>query len=506
MAIRGRVNQPVTVQFALFQADGFTRLAGVAAQIQSELWRSDANLDDRELTNLPVVVGELPTPGEYVAVFTPDITDRTYTLILRHPQSSTDIEETIQVWSATPSELADAVDDIGAAVDGYLLGIGGGPWDINQAAQVTVDFRVRRTMGLFNPSQVRRFELLDTDGSTVLQTMEGVNIVNVGLGKYRVTFAAIATVGTRYVKVYFTGEAGQAETSDVLPVQFLDQGGAVVAGIMTIDEFLTEFLAFIVGGDPLQELLLDDDGDQIVPDVFISAALRRQAAYVERYLETTFGTKRYASRPDVGPVPLVSGVDYDIEEDGYPWVNPHSSLAFGKLSLRHVPLVSIQRVRALYGSTLIFDFPVGWFTKQREHGALEMVADIGSVTSFDGASVAVYSLDYYRHRFGALGTIPNFWHIDYTAGLPAVPLDVRAAIGYRAAAEVVALAAMKLNPAAVTSQNVGLDGTSRAQGFGVNQPGGRFARMLMSPSIQEWTSQACLERLRRLVRPSARVL
>lgn len=502
----GKVGVPVSVQFALYQADGFTRLVGEAANIVSALFRSTVN-GGRELAALPVAIAELAAqPGEYVATFTPDVADRVYTLILRHAQSSADIEETIQVWTATPSDLDAALD---AAAAGVLVGIEGGPWQTGAAMQVTVGFR-DRALNLFSPSAVRRVELIAPDAVTILQAIEGAGILTPAFGKRRVTFAAPVAVGTHYVRVFYTALAGGPEAFAVLPADVLAAAGAVVAGIISVDELLQDYLALIAGDDPQVALLRGPNGEDLIPTRFIEAAIRRNATNVERLLETTFAHRRYATKPEVGDTPLVRGVDYDEEEDAYPWLSGgRTSFRSGKIVLRHPPLVSIQRVRLIYGTRVLYECPLQWFRNQYKRSAtIEVVLD-GSGTLVQKEQVAVMLSvlgDFYADAISR-NVVPGFWCFDYTAGLDEVPEDVKAAVAWRAVAEILPVAAVKANKLAVTSQSRSLDGVSRSQGVNDSQPGGRFSRLLSVPHIQKWLDDKWLvETLRPAVRRSVVVL
>lgn len=507
MAIQGKVGVPVSVQFALYGADGFTRLVGEAGNVASAVFRSTVN-GGRELAVLAVAIGELADqPGEYVATFTPDVADRTYTIILRHPASSADVEETVQVWTATLSDL-DAAQDAAAA--GVLVGIEGGPWQTGAAVQVTLAWR-DRALNLFSPSAVRRIELIAPDAVTILQAIEGAGILTPAFGKRRATFNAPAAVATHYVRVFYTALAGGVEAFAVMPADVLAAVGAVVAGIISVDELLRDYLAVIAGDDVGVALLRGPNGEELIPTRFIEAAIRRNAKNVERLLETHFAHTRYATHPELGDTPLVKGVDYDEEEDGYPWLSGgRTSFRSGKIVFRHPPLVSIQRARLIYGTRVLYQVPLQWVTgaMNRRMATTEVILD-GSGTLVQKEQVAVMLSvlgDFYADAISR-NVVPGFWCFDYTAGLDECPEDVKAAAAWRAVAEILSVAAVKANKLAVSSQSRSLDGVSRSQGVNDSQPGGRFSRLLALPHIQKWLDDKWLVgTLKPLVRRSAVVL
>jgi hypothetical protein len=82
---------------------------------------------------------------------------------------------------------------------------------INNQITLRNNFRFTSTNDLFDPYAISKVEILDSDGSTVLQTLTGASIVKDFTGKYHVVAAAIATAKTIYDKWYFTPASGATE-------------------------------------------------------------------------------------------------------------------------------------------------------------------------------------------------------------------------------------------------------------------------------------------------------
>jgi len=82
---------------------------------------------------------------------------------------------------------------------------------INNQIILRNNFRFSQTSDLFDPYAVSRVEILDSDGSSVLQTFIGAEIIKDSTGKYHVVAAAITTAKTIYDKWYFTPAPGAIE-------------------------------------------------------------------------------------------------------------------------------------------------------------------------------------------------------------------------------------------------------------------------------------------------------
>lgn len=218
MAIDWLVGTPCTVQFPLFQADGFTRLEGEAVNVTAELRRTTEGGDGLEDPGLDVIIDELDIqPGEYTAVFTPDIADRTYYLTLRHADSYADYEQTIQVWTGTLSELGiDFVIDV-TGIERVV---------VDEAWPVVVRFRRKSTLAPFDPHEVISLEVLSGDGQTTLETIDGADADHLELGRYKFTPTPFSSAGVKLIRIKFKWVNAGNVFEDVIPVYVLTTDAA----------------------------------------------------------------------------------------------------------------------------------------------------------------------------------------------------------------------------------------------------------------------------------------
>ncbi|MBI5050531.1 MAG: hypothetical protein HZC11_06630 [Nitrospirae bacterium] len=87
---------------------------------------------------------------------------------------------------------------------------------INNQIILRNNFRFSQTSDLFDPYAVSKVEILDSDGSGVLQTFTGIEIIKDSTGKYHVVAAAITIAKTIYDKWYFTPAPGAVEITKPL--------------------------------------------------------------------------------------------------------------------------------------------------------------------------------------------------------------------------------------------------------------------------------------------------
>ena len=79
---------------------------------------------------------------------------------------------------------------------------------IDNEITLKCNFKFNQTGDLFNPASISKVEILDSDGTTVIETITGVDIVNDSTGKYHVVATAIATAKTIYDKWTFVPVTG----------------------------------------------------------------------------------------------------------------------------------------------------------------------------------------------------------------------------------------------------------------------------------------------------------
>lgn len=399
---------------------------------------------------------------------------------------------------------------------GFLVTLSGEPFQVDDPILLTVQFWSQAGPVPVDPSTIVAIELLGRDGETVLATKVNADVTTIGLGTRRVTLPAQADVGFYFARTTFKMRADGPELTDVHALQVANLGAEAVAGVMSTDALLSEFLGILPGVDDPFDLLVeedptDDEGGtlRLLPPETIAAAIRREAAYVERALNMRFSTVRYACRPDLvipGRAPLEQGVDYDEEIDPLDLQWPHSGGPAALFTLDHRPVQRITRARVLYGQTVLYSLPTRWFNLNRRAGHVRMIVDTGTYESV--LATIAYSATF-GWILGAAGSKgqkwPMVWAIDYEAGATSCPEDVRALIGWRALANLLPVAARRANRAAVQSQSTSKDGLSRSMSVADSSPGGRFAALLDAAVIKDWTSPEKLQEMRRLVRGGVRV-
>jgi len=430
MAIEAKINQPVTVQFALYAPDGFTRLTGQAAIVTTELWRTDASGDAREAATETVAVVELgPGPGEYVALFTPTL-ERTYTLIIRHAASSADLEETIQVWTVTPS-------DIGAAVAGHsVIPLDRSPVDTGQIVEMRVRF-VEMDGTPFDPSELRQVVITNHDTEQVLFTIGAADIERIALGEYRVftplVLASPVTLGDRW---YYRAFAGDPERNRAFSL--------VVAAAVGADDLLVSVERLkrheLKGCD-----LTDNDGVPLPLETFeeaIREATDELAAEIDATLRPTLVTEKH---------------DYDLSK----------YQCFGWFQLDRVPVAEIISVEMKFqGSGYNLVFPPAWInTIDPMFATFNLVPQTGTLEQFlvaqggmgGGALMPVL-------RPGIYKWWPALFEIQYRAGfdLGEVPERLQKAIALKAAIEILNIAGEMILGSGIASQSIAIGGLSQS--------------------------------------------
>lgn len=86
---------------------------------------------------------------------------------------------------------------------------------------LTMEFRDDKTGELFDPAVVRQVDILEEDGTTLIESI--VAITRIGIGRYRVQASSIPTPKTILDRWFFTPESGDAEQSHTQDTQVYDQ-------------------------------------------------------------------------------------------------------------------------------------------------------------------------------------------------------------------------------------------------------------------------------------------
>jgi len=148
---------------------------------------------------------------------------------------------------------------------------------INQTLDLRVHFRWSESGQLFDPYQISKVEILDSDGTTIIETI--TSITKISTGEYSVIAAAIATPKIVYDKWYYTLVDGASETSVINATSVA--ATSVGAGTSFSDNDTIRILGQL-------------DDTVMVPEALIS--LRRMQAYnlICRYLKPEYKAKNDA--------------------------------------------------------------------------------------------------------------------------------------------------------------------------------------------------------------------
>lgn len=106
-------------------------------------------------------------------------------------------------------------------------------------------------------------------------------------------------------------------------------------------------------------------------DALITRFIRAAQARMERDLRIRYDTQVIKVKPEPGAV-------YDIEEDPYDfWLEDYYNHGF--IKLRRGPVISVQRVRLMYGDqTEIITYPNSWIRLDRKNGTIQILPTPGS--------------------------------------------------------------------------------------------------------------------------------
>lgn len=136
-------------------------------------------------------------------------------------------------------------------------------------------FRYSQTSDYFDPSAISKVEILDSNGTTVLETLTGASIVKSATGKYYVVASAISSAKTVYDKWYFTPAAGATEiTKTNTCIVWATTSGSGEGAADTLAE-LDDIKGYL-------NLTTEDD------DVLLSDIIKRKNAHVKQYCQRDF--------------------------------------------------------------------------------------------------------------------------------------------------------------------------------------------------------------------------
>lgn len=178
----------------------------------------------------------------------------------------------------------------------------------------------------------------------------------------------------------------------------------------------------------------------------LERALRRAESHILGKLDTAISPRRVITRPDLdsafkGKYDL--RVLYQAPPPGFDEIGREFSYlrtdarAFSTMTIPKVPVIDVERVRAIYLNQVFFEFPKSWTVFDR-FGNLNMVPVQGtSSVQFTNAFRAFAPTAAYGAK-----QLPGYWAIDWTYGLCGLEDefdDVLELIAYKATAEVLAL-------------------------------------------------------------------
>lgn len=103
---------------------------------------------------------------------------------------------------------------------------------------LVMEFRDDKTGELFDPFEVRQVEILESDGTTVIETI--TSITRIGLGKFRIVASSVSTARTILDRWYFTVDQGEPERTHTQDTQVNDPStlGVAAEAIEAVPEIL----------------------------------------------------------------------------------------------------------------------------------------------------------------------------------------------------------------------------------------------------------------------------
>lgn len=148
---------------------------------------------------------------------------------------------------------------------------------------LTIEFRDDQTGELFDPSEVRQVDILENDGTTLIESI--TSITRIGVGKYRIQANAISTPQTILDKWYFTTQTGNPEEYHIQDTQVYDQSILGTSDLLcdTTADATSEVLYSDVGPTDAEIVLLNsiekigitfkDENDQLINPARVSMEL-----------------------------------------------------------------------------------------------------------------------------------------------------------------------------------------------------------------------------------------
>ncbi len=198
--------------------------------------------------------------------------------------------------------------------------------------------------------------------------------------------------------------------------------------------------------------LVKSDGsvmNDIDIQIFINAGIKE----VERRLGIFLKPTKIICNPEIREY----NDPYDLVEPPYDY-NVRQYRHWGFLQLRQYPIISVEKVQlVLPNFKSVVDFPMDWVKVYPKVGQLNIVPYAGSPTVMTVAGAAGTAFPFLTGQFSR--NFPQAIWVDYTAGLPLVPEDLRSIVAKFAAIDVLGIAGDAIL-AGIASVGTSVDGMS----------------------------------------------
>lgn len=224
--------------------------------------------------------------------------------------------------------------------------------------------------------------------------------------------------------------------------------------------------------DPLElETELDNILKNSLRDNELERALKRAQSEIEGALDTSLKVRRVITRPDLDPAfsnLYPEGVIYQAPPPGFDEVGREFSYSrtdarhFTTMHIPKLPVIEVERVRAIYLNQVFFEFPRSWEVFDK-WGNVNLVPLAG--TAFVQFSNAFRSFAPYQ-AYGA-DRLPGYWAVDWRYGFTGLEKDFDAIltlVGYQAAMEVLTFLGSADKPG-ISSESRSTGGSSEAFSF-----------------------------------------
>lgn len=169
------------------------------------------------------------------------------------------------------------------------------------------------------------------------------------------------------------------------------------------------------GADSSMGVYMDRLGD----DAAVTRIINRQIDEAQSWIELRLGVYMFQTRIVTRPVTQgkVRGVDYDVEEDGYPY-SRNDFRTYGTVYLRRRPVTYVARAGLRMGNATeqlaANEWPPGWVNPQQRMGILHILPILGTGGQMSSGSALL--LPIIAGHFPGNIDVPLIFSVDYTAG------------------------------------------------------------------------------------------